>query len=119
MPAKRRINLKLYFSLSLVCYAVVVIKWFDNQEFLKALSVILFANIIHHLLTIKAFSMLLGVGQAPKRWKIFLSFVVKTLVLFSAFYLGVQMIADGIVFGVILYIFQLLILGLSLKKKGI
>lgn len=117
MYLKNRINLKVYGILSLLNLAVAYFAFAQNSFEAKVLVIIVLSAILNQFLLAHAINLLIAVDRTPNQgMKAGGYFLLKTLVLGGAFYWGATTIADRIVYGIILYIIQLINLGFSIKK---
>ncbi len=120
MLIKEKVNLKLYFLGSFINLGLVSLFWTKSwSDFLIYLG-ILIASIINHYLLAKGISLVLSSSyRTPVKnrgLKAGLYLGGKTVILGGALFLAATYDKEKTLFLVILYIFQLIILGLSIKK---
>ncbi len=126
-----KIDSKKYAIGSLVNIGFAVYAGRENFIYASSLAYIVIASVLNHVFMVIAFTKLIqamrneDVDSANKRnRKIMLYLVGKVLILISAFVVLLKYAEPVILHGMLCYVFQLIILGLSIKnietffKKG-
>ncbi len=126
-----KIDSKKYAIGSLVNIGFAIYAGRENFIYASSLTYIVIASVLNHLFMVIAFTKLIqamkneDIDSANKRnRKIMLYLVGKVLILISAFVVLLKYAEPVILHGMLCYVFQLIILGLSIKnmetffKKG-
>lgn len=119
MHVSQKINLKLYIVLTLFLYTALSYL-LNNVVYLES-STVLILFIVNHLLFIITFAPLFDQTREIKTKNAFRFmplFVVKFFILGGVFYYLATYSRARIIFYLLLYIFQLIILLLSIKRDG-
>ncbi len=126
-----KIDSKKYAIGSLVNIGFAIYAGRENIIYASCLSYIVIASVLNHIFMVLAFSKLINAlkhedqeSSGKRNKKIMASLIAKVLILISAFVLLLKYAEPVILHGMLCYVFQLIILGLSIKnietffKKG-
>jgi hypothetical protein len=117
---KERINFLKYSFGTIINLGLVSFFWVHNTQDLIVYSVVLASSIINQYMLVKGLMLALSNPYTEqiehKGMKVTFYLLGKTIILASAFYYATSHDQSKVFFAVILYIFQLIILGLSIRK---
>ena len=119
MHALKKINLKLYGFLTLLFLCLGVFS-FQYQKYFLEICTILVLFLSNQYLLLTSLAPLFD-SKADKRPSLILIvslFLVKFIILAGTFYYISRYLRERIIFYLLLYIFQLIILFLSIKREG-
>lgn len=121
MFLKRRIHLLRYLALSVAGLAIFVYFCLDTSKLPAVLCAFYFVVSGSFGLLLwsfdSAFASVVGKGvKGSKKWIVF-SVCTKSLLMILVFYIGVQLVGDGIIIGLLFYMYLLIVLGVSLKRE--
>ncbi len=118
MLIKEKINIQKYLIGSTANYTLMLFLWVKNLNDALTFLALQVIVIINHYMLVKGISLTLDVTNLHKKkgFKIALFIGGKTILLGIAFYVATYYDSKKIIYLLILYIFQLIILGLSIKK---
>ncbi len=132
MAWTEKIDNKNYVIGSLVNASFALYGGRDNLTYAACLLYIVIASILNHVFMVLAFTKLIKVmkdedqeSSGKRNRKIMFNLMAKVLVLISAFVVLLKYAEPMILHGMLCYVFQLIILGLSIKnmetffKKGL
>lgn len=132
MAWTEKIDNKKYVIGSLVNASFAIYAGRNNFVYAASLVYIIVASILNHVFMVLAFAKLIKVmkdedteSSGKRNRKIMFSLIAKVLVLISAFVVLLKYAEPMILHGMLCYVFQLIILGLSIKnmetffKKGL
>lgn len=126
-----KIDNKKYAIGSIVNIGFAVYAGRENYVYALSLSYIVIASVLNHIFMVLAFTKLINAlkhedsdSSGKRNRKIMASLMGKVLILISAFVILLKYAEPVILYGMLCYVFQLIILGLSIKnietffKKG-
>lgn len=120
MHVSQKINLKKYIGFTLIFYFGLCY-FFNNFAFFYESSTVLILFIVNHFLFIISFAPLFDQTKelkAKNAFRFMPLFVAKFFMLGGVFYYLATYSRERIVFYLLMYIFQLIILLLSIKRDG-
>lgn len=113
----KKVSLKLYFAGLVLVSAVATWYWLGTEDALMWLGIFLLSMVINHYMLVEGLSMIVHKGREnPSPIKV-LSFILgKTIVLGAGIFLVIRFAPHNIYTMALLYLFQLMILFISIKK---
>lgn len=117
MQIQKKINLKIYLLLTLGSLAISGVFLSTNRTELISQVLVIVGAAINQFLLVYTISLLVSVANGSRH--VFLPlflFIIKILILSATFYFYIERHGDRVIMAMILYIFQLIILGFSIKK---
>lgn len=120
MHVSQKINLRKYIGLTLALYLALSYAFNNFSHFYES-GTILILFLINHLLFIISFAPLFDQSktiQSKNAYRFMPLFVVKFFMLGAIFYYLASYSRERIIFYLLMYIFQLIILFLSIKRDG-
>lgn len=116
MYLKDRINIKRYLFASVFNGLVITGISADSFEENIYLLLVLIGSVLNQLLLVYSVNSLFIKNQRVNNFKILCFMVLKSVILGAVFYIAVQKIPHKLLNSVLIYIFQLIILSLSIKR---
>jgi hypothetical protein len=114
MELNQKINFQKYLLLTI---GNLLTGYAFSSENWQYLGIVVLFSAANQILLIKILDMVLNNNKESKnKFKLIAYFILKSTLLGSAFYILVLYARDQVLLGVILYIFQLIILVLSIKN---
>ena len=120
MLISEKINFKKYALLSAV---LLIISYFlarDASE-VKAMFTIFLAACLNQWMLVSGVQKITSVASGKEQkdnWGLVLMFIGKVIVLIVALILGVQIMGKRVIIPVLIYVLQIVVLYLSMKKSG-
>lgn len=118
MPIAEKINLKKYALLSTVLLAIDYFLARDMAE-LKVMLTIFLAACLNQWMLVSGVMQITNVAsgkEAPDKANLIMLFIGKVIVLLVALIFGVQIMGKRIIIPVLIYVLQIVVLYLSMKK---
>ena len=118
MPIAEKINLKKYALLSTVLLAIDYFLARDMAE-LKVMLTIFLAACLNQWMLVRGVQKITNVATGKEEkdnWGLILMFIGKVIVLLVALVLGVQIMGKRVIIPVLIYVLQIVVLYLSMKK---
>lgn len=119
MLLKNKFSYLKYIFGTLLNIGFVAAFYWGNLLVIKTSIVVILTSIVNHVFLLKSISMLLSQtsGKAEKQnFKILIYFILKTITLGLGMFIAMKYIPQHMHMAIILYIFQLIILALSIKR---
>lgn len=120
MLIAEKINLKKYALLSTVLLAIDYFLARDMNE-LKVMLTIFLAACLNQWMLVNGVMQITNVAsgkEAPDKTNLIMLFIGKVIVLLVALIFGVQIMGKRIIIPVLIYVLQIVVLYLSMKKSG-
>lgn len=122
MPLTKRINLKVFIPTSLIITGGLLFFSNSQKEFI-VISVIYVATLINLFLLLSVIQKIVEIGTATEpvhysKLNMALVFVAKMAVIFLALSIGVHFMGKRIIIPLLNYVFQIFVLGVSLKRSN-
>jgi hypothetical protein len=120
MLIAEKINLKKYALLSTVLLAIDYFLARDMNE-LKVMLTIFLAACLNQWMLVNGVMQITNVAsgkEAPDKTNLIMLFIGKVIVLLVALIFGVQVMGKRIIIPVLIYVLQIVVLYLSMKKTG-
>ena len=122
MSWTKRIDSKKYGFGTIVNLSLAIYAGLPSKESAWWLSFVAISAVLNHYFTVRALSQLvetrLETGRPQGKGTLFISLILKTVFLASGFICLLVFNSDQVLQGLLIYIFQLIILALSIKNIG-
>lgn len=117
MHALKKINLTCYFILSLISLFGLSY-FFGNLAYFLEVCTVMVLIVANHLLLLASLAPVFDINREKKPSALLLGsmFLVKFIVLAGTFYYITTYLRERVIFYLVLYIFQLIILFISIKR---
>lgn len=122
MSWQKRISSKSYGFGTFINLAFAIYAGLPEPHLVVFLVYLVASAVLNHYFAVMALSRLVEtrteIDDAPKKIKLFMYLIFKTFFLASGFILLLVYAREKVLQGLLIYIFQLIILGLSIKNIG-
>lgn len=122
MPLRKRINLKIFIPVSLIT-TVALLLFSESSKEVTVILGIYAATLANLFLLLSVIQKIVEIGTATEpvdysKLNLALVFVAKMAIIFLALTIGVHFMGKRIIIPLLNYVFQIFVLGVSLKRTN-